>query len=120
MRKCSTNELPTLPSRTEGGLKPALKNFLGRSEGGSSVSKAITQSEAKRWRKRALAAEKMLEDQRRSWAEEWPNGTPIAAIELPPDIYGAIRTARKLKHAVVVSDVSAATNRAVFFGLPLP
>lgn len=83
------------------------------------MSGKMTQNEARGWRKRALAAEKQLQDQRSSWAEDWPNGIQIAAIDLPVETFSAIRTARKLRHAVVASDVGMNTNRVVFFGLPL-
>ena len=66
-----------------------------------------------------MAAEKQLNDQRRSWAEEWPGGIQIGALDLPADLFAAIRTARKLRHAVVVADVGMNTTRAAFFGLPL-
>lgn len=78
----------------------------------------ISQRQAQLWRHRALEAEKMLLRQRRSWAQEWPDGIQIAVLgEVPSDVFSAIKTARKLRHAVVVADMN---SKLVFFGMPLP
>jgi hypothetical protein len=88
------------------------------------MSSSLSQSEARRWRKRALAAEATLRQQKRDWADSWPNGTSLCGINIAnsqDDLrsIGQIIGARKLRHAVVVT-VSDDRMRLIFHALQLP
>lgn len=80
----------------------------------------ITQREARRLRATAQRLETVLQEQRRSWVKEWPdNGVLVATLDLAnqPGSLASIRTARKLRHAVVVT---VDGNNVHFHALPLP
>lgn len=77
----------------------------------------MTQSAGREWRKRALAAEETLRKQRSAWKEDWPEGIVLGSVELNKSgIWWAVKTSRRLKHAVVVTE--ADDGRIVFHGLP--
>lgn len=80
---------------------------------------AISQREARRLRKRVTALETVLKNQRRMWAQEYI-GAEIASAAWEPmaALPVAVRTARKLGHAVVVIGNETGTLR--FVALPHP
>ena len=66
----------------------------------------ISQREARRLRKRVYELEQQESQRRNSWVAEWPNSIHVANIpgdKVDRSIGAAIRTARKLRHAVVVT-----------------
>jgi len=77
----------------------------------------ISQREARRLKKRAEAAELELDLQRNAWAVEWPRGTHIGSSRPPEGVASAIRTARKLRHAVVV--IAREDGETLYYALPL-
>jgi hypothetical protein len=78
----------------------------------------ISQRQAKQWRKRALAAEDLLNRQRSSWVGEWPGGVQVAKTLCSETSQAplAVATARRLAHAVVVT---AEGRELSFYALPL-
>jgi hypothetical protein len=57
------------------------------------------------------------ETRRNAWSQEWPDGTDIGGpTGIDPVAISAIRTARKLKHAVVVIEHDSKLH---FLALPL-
>lgn len=70
----------------------------------------ISQREARRLRKQVAAFEELEMRRLRSWASEWPTGVEItnAVYDQTGAIPTAIRTARKLGHAVVVVENAGA------------
>lgn len=79
----------------------------------------ISQREARRLRKRVKELEKVLINQRRVYAQDWTDGTEIASATFAEDaVPTAIRTARRLNHAVVV--VGNETRTIRFIALPHP
>lgn len=81
--------------------------------------KKMSQPEAQNWKHRALRAEKELEEQRYCWANSWgPGGIDIGrTYALGPELGSAIRTARKLKHAVVA--ITQGDSMVTFMAMPL-
>jgi hypothetical protein len=65
----------------------------------------ISQREARRLKRRVYELEREEDQRRNAWTQEWPHGVHIGETKFTADsgLIGAIRTARKLKHAVVVS-----------------
>jgi hypothetical protein len=63
--------------------------------------------------------EEMEEQRANAWASEWPMGTHIGQAQFGPDsaLIGSIRTARKLKHAVVI--VAKESGLVEFIAMPL-
>lgn len=86
--------------------------------GGEAVSKRISQREARRLRQRVDQLERAIERQRASYAQEWFGGVNIASHQMPDSVAACIRTARQLKHAVVVIGDDSDSIR--FMALPLP
>lgn len=64
------------------------------------ASKRISQREARRLRKQVEALRGIIRRQRLAWSQEYVRGVQICSIESHHFI-DVIRTARKLKHAVV-------------------
>lgn len=79
----------------------------------------ISQREARRLRKRVNALEAAQRDRARRWASSWPGGINIATAKWDQDglVPVAIRTARALRHAVVVTADDDGTVR--FYGCTL-
>jgi len=79
----------------------------------------ISQREAKRLRARVRELERQEDLRRRSWVYDWPGGFKIVQYKLDAwhPVPTAIRTARKLQHAVVVTASDDGMLR--FIGLPL-
>lgn len=67
------------------------------------MTKKISQREARQWKKRALAAENILERQKSAYAQEWPNGIDLGSIPVGDGIYWSAQTARKLGRSVFVT-----------------
>lgn len=67
------------------------------------MSKRISQREARRLRKRVQVLEQADELRRRVWSSEYPGGVQIECRKWESDhpVPTAIRTARKLAHAVI-------------------
>lgn len=85
------------------------------------VAKIISQREARRLRKDVVALQSVLNTQRRTWAQEYIGGVEIARIHWDDALDSrlvAVRTARKLNHAVVVVGDDGGTLRLV--ALPHP
>ena len=80
----------------------------------------ISQREARLLRKRVAVLEDAEFNRRRAWCQEWFGGVEIgrAKWEATAEIPVAVRTARKLRHAVVV--VGDNTGEIQFIALPLP
>ena len=67
--------------------------------------KKITQAEAHALQNKVKGLERLINDQRSAWGREWPDGTMIVSdLKVDPATYSAVRTARLLKHAVVVQE----------------
>lgn len=79
----------------------------------------ISQREARRMRKRLTELEQAENSRRNGWVREYPGGVNIASVSWAKDerIPVAIRTARLLGHAVVVTADDGGGVR--FFALPL-
>jgi hypothetical protein len=67
------------------------------------MSARISQREARGLRIRVRAIERELTEQRRSYASEWPGGTHIATTDPGLEVRTAVKTARRLGHAVVAT-----------------
>jgi len=79
----------------------------------------FSQREARRLWKRVAELEKAEQARLRRWATDWPGGTEIARCEFSnSDAAVAIRTARRLKHAVVALADDDDTLRFVALSLP--
>jgi hypothetical protein len=78
---------------------------------------AISQREARRLQKRVAALENQISRQRKFWSQDYI-GTEIGRVALDPTNAAAVRTARKLAHAVVVISTDSADVR--FVALPHP
>ena len=77
----------------------------------------ISQRETRRLRKRVEALEADQERQRSTWANDYPGGTHIASSTPDATVVAAIRTARKLKHAVV--SIERQDGEVNYFALPV-
>ena len=84
------------------------------------MRRRFSQREAKRLLRRAEDAERVIENQRRFWSQEYLGATEIQRCqwESLAAIPVAIRTARKLNHAVVCIGEDDGTVR--FMALPHP
>lgn len=84
------------------------------------TKKQISQREARRLRKRVAELEGQEERRRRTWGQEWFGGVHIVTVNYE-DANGhtptAVRTARKLGHAVIVLGDDTGTLRLM--ALPL-
>lgn len=78
----------------------------------------ISQREARKLRKRVAELEQLIEDQHRSWSKEWIGGTHIRTLDAAAngELRAAIKTARMLKHAVVVT---LSDTQILFYALPV-
>lgn len=85
------------------------------------MNSRISQREARRLKNRVDALERAEQWRRRVWAQEWLHGTEIARVKWENDdhvVPVAVRTARKLNHAVVVVGDDSGLIR--FIALPHP
>lgn len=78
----------------------------------------ITQREAKRLKKRVAQLERAEKDRRSAYVSEWPGGVNIASVAVGDAPAMAIRTARRLAHAVVCT--VRENGEVLFYALPLP
>lgn len=79
----------------------------------------ISQREARKLQKRVRELEQQNTERLRRWSAEWPGGTSIASAKWDEfaRVPVAIRTARALRHAVVVTvDDAGLVN---FLALPI-
>jgi len=78
----------------------------------------ISQREARRLQKRVSELEKHIEEQRHGWGKDWPGGTHFRTFDATAhgELRAAIKTARTLKHAVVVA---LSDTQILFYALPL-
>lgn len=83
------------------------------------MTKPISQREARALRKRVQELEGIIDRQRFAWATNWPGGTHLGSVNYgePNVLVAAARTARRLKHAVVVTCDD--DNRMELYALPL-
>ena len=79
----------------------------------------ISQREARCLKRRVCELEEQERARRRSWAQDWPDGISIATAKWEPNdqVPVAVRTARRLNHAVVA--MTDDTGRVSFIALPL-
>lgn len=78
----------------------------------------ISQREARRLQTRVAQLERAEYERRSSFVSDWPGGVNIASLVIDPIVMAKISTARKLGHAVVVTDRNE--REAMFYALPLP
>ena len=80
----------------------------------------ISQREARRLQKRVRQLEEAFRNQRHSGSQDYFGASTIAAVQWGPDqvVPVAVRTARKLKHVVVVLVDNSGLVR--FMALPHP
>lgn len=81
------------------------------------MTKKISQAEARALKKRVAEFESLERTRRNAWATEWPKGISIDALGVAASTAAAVRTARKLKHAVVATIDDNNTLR--LFAMPL-
>lgn len=83
------------------------------------ASRRISQREARRLLARVLRLERERDEQRAGWATDYPCGVNIATLDLSqlPAELSAIRTARRLAHAVVAVTEQ---HQVRLYALPLP
>lgn len=82
------------------------------------ASGVISQREARRLRKRVEELEKILVSQRSCWVADYPRGTNILTMtDCHRDFLIGIRVARRLGHAVVVTETETGLR---FYALPHP
>lgn len=78
----------------------------------------ISQREAHQLQRQVARLENQIDQQRMAYASEWPGGVSIGWIEPGLEVFTAVKTARRLGHAVVV--VPQSTTHINLFALPLP
>lgn len=76
---------------------------------------AISQREARRLRKRVEELERQIRLRNNAWATEYPGGVHIATVVGSDTVATAVLTARKLRHAVVVTNEGTTLR---FYALP--
>lgn len=77
----------------------------------------ISQREARRLKRRVEELESMMSRQRSRWASDFPGGVHIATLQsVDPCVLACLKTARKLKNAVVAIDQGASM---MFFAVPV-
>lgn len=67
------------------------------------MTKKISQTEARKLKKRVAELESLERIRLNAWARDWPSGVHIDTLAVVPSTAAAVRTARKLKHAVVAT-----------------
>jgi hypothetical protein len=81
------------------------------------TAKKISQRDARRFRHRAEQLQKVLDDQRKAWISDFPGGIHVTTLYTTDDVLKmAIKTTRKLGHAVVVCDNG---GQLEFYALPI-
>jgi hypothetical protein len=82
------------------------------------VRKKISQVEAWSLRHEVKRYRKILDDQKRYWLQGWPQGVHLESLVINAETMAMVRTARKLGHAVVVTQVNA--GKIELYALELP
>lgn len=77
----------------------------------------ISQREARRLQQQVARLENQMDNQRNAWSQAWPGGVHLGSSSPSIELTSAIKTARKLRHAVVVNCPSAGTLE--YYALPL-
>lgn len=77
----------------------------------------ISQREARELKRRVHDLEAIEDRRRNAWADSYPGGANIVTLNVPDYARSAIKTARLLKHAVVVTVTS--DGNIAFYALPL-
>lgn len=77
----------------------------------------ISQREAHRLKRRIAELEGIQRKQRNLWWSDWPSGIVLSRLKVSDSTYAEIKTARKLKHAVVVTVEN--DNTIAFFAAAL-
>jgi hypothetical protein len=82
------------------------------------VSNHISQSEARRLRKRVSQLEKYIESTRSKYSRDYPGGTHLGAVSwgADSDLPSSVKTAKLLGHAVVA--VSDGARRFNLYAIP--
>jgi hypothetical protein len=70
---------------------------------GVSMGTHISQRQAREYRAKWMRLSKEIDDQRRSWVRDWPGSTTIHTLTVDSVTAAKVETARRLKHAVVVT-----------------
>lgn len=80
--------------------------------------KTISQSEARRWKRRAEDLEALIQRQRSTYATTYPGGTHIGHVAWDADVHlaSAVYTAQRLGHAVVA--VADGSRRFNLYAIP--
>lgn len=77
----------------------------------------ISQQEARRLKRRVAELEGLEIARRRAWIADYPGGVNIMNIHAEPVVCMAVKTARSLRHAVVVT--CNGDSALQFYALPL-
>lgn len=77
----------------------------------------ISQREARRLKKRVDELEDLENKRRSRWHLDYPGGVNLVNIAVTAEVHAALKTARKLAHAVVVT--TNGENTVQFYALPL-
>lgn len=78
----------------------------------------ISQREARIALRKLARLENQMDNQRKSYIQEWPGGVHIGSSNPSIEIITAVKTSRKLGHAVVTIQVNE--GRLDHYALPLP
>lgn len=81
------------------------------------TAKRINQHEAQALRRRVIDLEAREEARRSMWVNDYPGGTHIASVTVNDVAAAKIRTARVLRHAIVVTNGTLAEIH--FYALPV-
>ena len=68
-------------------------------------AKIISQREARRARKELEQLRNQERARRNAWTMEWPRGVHLCDLVVSQEEWAQVSTARKLKHAVVITHV---------------
>lgn len=82
------------------------------------AAKRISQREARALRRQVMELRALLERQRHHWLQDWPGGVHLRTLALDPPEYEAVRVARALGHAVVLTKADG-PNQVRMYALPL-
>lgn len=81
------------------------------------TTKPITQREARALRARVAELERLEEHRRATWFSDYPDGMHIGSFTVNDVTAAKVRTARLLKHAVVVTNGNV--GELHFYALPV-
>lgn len=66
--------------------------------------KKISQRDARRFKKQVAELEALENKRRRAWNSEYPGGVFLTGIVVHSSVHAMVKTARKLGHAVVMTN----------------